>query len=407
VSDLHDFSLPSSVVVPRAVLEPVNVEFSVGDVSVGGLFSWVQRWALEAKTLRLTVLFAGDRAITTGSLKPLQLTRSTDLWVDSTTSADEIVSRTAQAILRGVIAEGLSKAASADPIEALEPEEFDGFLQSLTELADIRRRMISGGSREGVVERFVVVLERLVPLTDRFPDWTALLELTATVAEQAERVDVAEKLHRQADPRRAMATAEETRRLEQEFVPKVREFAERLFPGAPAPSVRFGMPPGQDHEGVNAIWVPETQTYHVRPGVDAPGSERFIALMGHFLAQNYDRCMNGDGVNVDVTLWNEYRHSLVEYLLQTDPDEPVRYYWGAPERKLFQSLLRLDSTDGVDRQDVRRLALGLLERYGCEWRSQAALADGILDMNAELGSPVAGDQLERALAGGVAPKRAL
>jgi hypothetical protein len=127
--------------------------------------------------------------------------------------------------------------------------------------------------------------------------------------------------------------------------------------------------------------------------------------MGHFLAQNYARCMNGDGM--DLSLWNEYRHSLVEYLLQTDPDEPVRYYWGAPEMKLFQSLLRLDSTDGVDRQAMRRLAVGLLERYGCEWRSWAALADGILATNGELGSPVAGAQLERALAGGVAPKRAL
>ena len=78
--------LPSSIEVPRGVFEPVNIDVSIGKVSVGGLLSWVQQWALESRTLQFTVFLEADHAIVSASLDPLSAAKIKDLWIETGTS---------------------------------------------------------------------------------------------------------------------------------------------------------------------------------------------------------------------------------------------------------------------------------------------------------------------------------
>ena len=127
--------LPSSIEVPRGVFEPVNIDVSIGKVSVGGLLSWVQQWALESRTLQFTVFLEADHAIVSASLDPLSAAKIKDLWIETGTSVEEIVRKTAHALLQS----------SGDgPIAALDLDEFESLLLSLYDLADLNRRALSG-----------------------------------------------------------------------------------------------------------------------------------------------------------------------------------------------------------------------------------------------------------------------
>ena len=155
--------LPSSIAVPRAVFEPLKVDVSIGKISVGGLLPFLQGWALGDRTIQLTVVFENGRAIVSGDLTALGASKVQDVWFECSSGVEELVTRTAHALLQSRLDE------AAGPIGALDLSEFEDLLACLYQLAELNRRALSGGSRAVTVANSAHTLERLGPLTSGSP----------------------------------------------------------------------------------------------------------------------------------------------------------------------------------------------------------------------------------------------
>jgi hypothetical protein len=387
--------LPSSIEVPRAVFEPLKVDVSIGKVSVGGLLPWLQAWALGDRTVQLTVVFEDDRAIVSGDLTPLGAAKVQDVWVECGSGVEELVTRTAHAVLQSRVADETS-----GPIGALDLSEFEDLLSCLYQLAELNRRALSGGSRATTVASSGRTLERLGPLTERFPEWKALVRLGLTVAERAGELEQARAYRIQlglASPP-AAANGQDAGEpvTEERFVASVGRFFKRLYPDDEPPTTVFETEesPGP---GVQAWWNAEKHRYEVSPeAAGAPDLPAYVALMGRFMLLHYDACFGGDGEStVDGNLWNDFRLSVVEYLLQTDPAAAAGEQ-SALAGPLFDALMALEARDGVTRANVRSLALALIDRFGCGWTA-GSLAEHVMKVNEELEQPLPEQALRETL----------
>jgi hypothetical protein len=386
-TNLGAIVLPTSIEVPQAVFEPVNIEVSIGKVSVGGLLSWLQQRALAGRTVQLTVFFEPNRAIVSGSLEPLGVTKVRDLWVETEGTASEIVTKTAHALLQSRIAE-----AGEGPIEALVPNEFEDLLWCLHRLAELNRRGLSGGSREESVASAGEALERLTPLAQRFPEWQALVQLALSVAERAGRTQEAQLFRIQLGLAPAIAVEAEdvadepdASEKREEFVNRMSAFFQRVLPDHQPPTVVFGQ---SMHSGLQAFWNADLDRYEVNPdAADIPGLDAYVALMGRFMELHYSSCIAERENGLDPNFWNEFRMSVVEYLMQTDPEVAAEVDQSAAHLPLYEQLLELDAQQGVSRGGLRHLMLGLLEHFDCDW-SPENLAKRIIEVNGKVGSPV-------------------
>jgi hypothetical protein len=386
--------LPSSIEVPRAVFEPLKVDVSIGKISVGGLLPFLQGWALGDRTIQLTAVFENDRAIVSGDLTALGVAKVQDVWFECGSGVEELITRTAHALLQSRVEE------AAGPIAALDLSEFEELLACLYQLAELNRRALSGGSRAATVTSSATALERLVPLTERFPDWEQLVRLGLTVAERAGELEQvrAYRIQLRLAPAPVVtdgADADEPM-TEERFVASVRNFFEHLYPGDDPPMTVFEtQSPGA---GVQAWWNAEQHRYEVNPdAASAPDLPAYVALMGRFMHLHYDACFGGSGeTTVDGSVWNDFRLSVVEYLLQTDPLAAAGEQ-SALDGPLYEALMVLEASEGITRANVRSLALALIDHFACDWTADS-LVDHVAKVNEELGRPVPEPALRETLA---------
>ena len=105
--------------------------------------------------------------------------------------------------------------------------------------------------------------------------------------------------------------------------------------------------------------------------------------MGRFMDRNFQKCFSKDtgASKVDVSFWQEFRHSLVDYLIQTQPEfkDVINVGKGYP---LFASMQSLEKQAGADA--AKRMAIELLDRFDCDW-SRANLRDQMIKINQERG----------------------
>jgi hypothetical protein len=365
----------------RAAVEPVDVEFSVGKVSVGGLLSWAQRWALEQQTLRLTVVFADGTATVSGTLEPFGVTRLRDLWSTTPAAPEAIVDGTADAIMQSLAAEGDHDRVQA--ATALKPKEFGDLLWCLNQLALHERRSRFG---QGAVQGAATldgVRERLSHLTEVFPDWGDLTRLAD---------DVKHRLTLDTTPSKPPEPATTPLVDEETFLTEVKAILNRVFPDEKHPDVVIG---GEMTPGLQALWNSDSHRYEVNSAnLGDPGFAADVALMGRFMAKNYDRC--GDRIKA-VDLWNDYRNGVVEYLIASDPElesSPASEW--LRQARFFSWLQELDARDDVPAGGGRSLALVLLDSYVCSWTWQT-IRRGIVTLNEKAGAPLPQDAVAAAV----------
>jgi hypothetical protein len=369
--------LPSSIAVPRGLLDPVNIEVSIGKVAVGGLLTWLQKWALESRTLRFTLYYEGGRAVVSGNIEALPGARINDLWIEVEGSPEVIVTKTAHALLQSQLAQD-----ARGPLGALDLSEFEDLLSCLYELSNINRRASLGGSREEIAARSTSIVDRLVPLTTRFPEWVPLFRLAAGVAELAGRFDQALSLR---DSVKLASEMRDSENLEETFQYAVRVFSRRLYPDDDPPEVAFisdGLAP--------AAWNSDLDRYEVDPNrLDQPRLHGYVALMGRFMLRHYKECFPEprDSIVAPSDLWQDFRWSLVEYLLLTDPAWPGGFDEFLRSFRVGKALHELDRRADVDREGLRRLALQLIDSFSCDWTFDTLL-EKVLEVNNELGEPV-------------------
>jgi len=97
--------------------------------------------------------------------------------------------------------------------------------------------------------------------------------------------------------------------------------------------------------------------------VTTPGIPQYVALMGRFMEAHYERCFGGENPAADGNFWNQFRYSVVDYLIQSVPEFSKVQAIGSGF-PLFAVLKSIEEQTG---QPPRRLALELLKRYECNW----------------------------------------
>lgn len=384
--------LPQPVDVPTQLLQPVDIEVSVGGVEVGGLVPWIQRAVSRDRTLTFTVADEGELVRVSADLSGFADGPDAYLWFKSSPLASEIVTNVAYGLVQKRIAGGQDS-----PLGSLDHREFRKLVQSVIEVERLNQKVRRG---QVVSAEFAGILPDLEEIGTRLPEWHELTYLIANVADSAgnrqKTGEYAGKLAN-ADPSAEEAPPAELVRwaleslerwglpapvdeAERHFVRVAHDFARRMnLPGTDPPIV-FETP---EHSAVQAMWNQDSATYLVNPqAIDTPGLPQYVALMGRFMEKNYARCFDA-GPSPPVEFWNGFRYAVVDYLIQSVPEfGDLQLMSGYPQnRNLFESLKRLE---GGDPEPVRRLALALLERFDCDW-TFANLKEKVLAINDEGG----------------------
>jgi hypothetical protein len=236
--------------------------------------------------------------------------------------------------------------------------------------------------RRGYVldREFHDVLGSLEPLTGKLPDYYELQYFVGSVAESAGNKTKAARWYRAVvaapegmvssaivgDARERLARVEtvvptEGTEAEQAFRAEATRFAELMGLEGADPKIVFKP---QKESGLQALWNGDEHQYEVNPDhVKTPGMPQYVALMGRFMEQHYERCFGEGKPGGDANFWNEFRISTVDYLIRSVPEFSQvdtygsRYPW-------FKTLKNIESQTG---QPPQRLALELLNRYDCNW----------------------------------------
>lgn len=197
--DLPD---PAPLSVPERLFAPLDLKMTVGGVEVGGLISWLHGKLSRDSLLQISIQYDGDRVI---AVSHAAGDVGHSLWIETKGGNDETVAAIAYALTHRQFAERVPE------VEALTPAEFRTLLSTIHRAAELDRQVAHGRSAP---KAYAEILPNLEALLDRAPRWSALLRLTAEMAENAGESGRALALYRKemegqeaSDPRRADVAA--------------------------------------------------------------------------------------------------------------------------------------------------------------------------------------------------------
>jgi len=382
--------VPRAVIIPTTLLEPVNIKATVAGVEVGGIISWLQRTLSSERAIALTTSERADKVIISADLS--NLTPGERLWFESDKHPNEIATNAAYAILQLRFTEK-----QPGPIQALDLADFRNLLETIFLVEGLNRRVAQGHLVEA---DFVNLLPKMEKLLEKVPQWPELMYLTASIADgahnsgkaiyyyrQIQNLSPAEKakadarLGRGADKRLVdlgAGSAPSSSESEERFIKTSHEFARKMGLSGRDPQIAFV--PRQDD--FQAVWNTHKEQYDVNlKYVDTLGLPQYVALMGRFFERNYKKCFETGGAKVEVNFWQEFRFSLVDYLIQTQPEFKNVVTVGQ-SFALFATMQSLEKLAGADA--TKRMAIELLDRFNCDW-NRANLRDQMIKINSERG----------------------
>ena len=164
-------STPLSLPFPEAIFVPPDIEFSLGGVEVGGLFSWIVRQLGEERMVHFTVEFTADRAILVGKVGDRY---GGALYVDDVEPRNDAI---AEAIAYSIVQLELAK--RIPEVNALELKEFKVLLSTLHQAAQLNKRIALG---RAIGEEFQPLLANMKALAAKMERWKPLLELAGQMA---------------------------------------------------------------------------------------------------------------------------------------------------------------------------------------------------------------------------------
>jgi hypothetical protein len=157
-----------------ALFEPLDLNFSVGDVDVGSLLGWVQRTVISSRVIQFTASFASGEAVVAGDIAPLTGKEGT-VWLETKqVTPPEIADLLAHKLI----------AASVDDndVAALSPENLQKLTRALSAVNELNQRAARGAP---VGRELSAQLPDLMDLVQLAPHWPGLLYFVASVAEGA------------------------------------------------------------------------------------------------------------------------------------------------------------------------------------------------------------------------------
>lgn len=197
--DLPD---PAPLSVSERLFAPLDLKMTVGGVEVGGLISWIHGKLSRDSLLQISIQYDGDRVI---AVSHAAGDVDHSLWIETKGGNDETVAAIAYALTHRQFARRVPE------VEALTPAEFRSLLSTIHRAAELDRQVAHGRSAS---KAYAELLPNLEALLDKAPRWSALLGLTAELAENAGEPAKARTLYRKemegqdgSDARRADVAA--------------------------------------------------------------------------------------------------------------------------------------------------------------------------------------------------------
>lgn len=221
--------LTQAVELRAGLLEPADINISVGGVQVGGVVAWMQRLMSNPRTLVFTLYERKDGAQLSGSLNALDM-RDEGVRIDITLDQgqdsvrmDKVVERAAYEIVRRRLARD-----SSNRVEVLSGAEFQQLIEVLRDTAALNRRVVLG---RGALPEFQELLGKVSKLADEVPEWYQLNYLTASIAESAKDMETAVTYYGRAHA----AVAKDTKQtaLGESLKVKLAQLKETIIAAAP------------------------------------------------------------------------------------------------------------------------------------------------------------------------------
>jgi hypothetical protein len=395
--------------IPTDIFAPVDIEATVGGVEVGGLFSFFQRRMAERHAIRFTTYERGDQAIVTANLERFAPGIGL-VWIESARRADEIATNAAFALIHARLTER-----QPGRMRDLELQDFRQLLETIIAIDRVNQR-----ARKGfvVTDQLAGLLTAIEAQLKETPAWPEMIYLAASTAEGVGNLGKATLHYRRlqgltedekagADLRVVQWAGQRLAALgasgatplseaEERFVAAASEFARRMSLPGEDPEIVFAT---RNVPGIQAEWNVEKRRYQVNPAnIATAGLPQYVALMGRFLQMHYDRCFGSGTAGRPFELWNEFRSSVVGFLIHSHDDfRNVEVVTQIAQRNfpLFQALSDIARSAG--NEQTQRLALRLLERYECDWTradlapamARIAEAEGLMQPEVITGSMAA------------------
>lgn len=188
--DLGASSRATRLEVPTGLLAPLDIDMSIAGVEVGGIFKWVHDAVASDDALHLTVDMANGMALVSGvwnggrdSLWLEVKGEPSDKPVPNRQLIDAMAFALAKRQLEGTVPE----------LASLRLEDFRTLVTTLRSIAELERQSRLGAADTAAFGPLHQQLSTL--MAERAPNWRALVQLSARVAERAGKLDEAEALY--------------------------------------------------------------------------------------------------------------------------------------------------------------------------------------------------------------------
>ena len=280
--------LTQTVELRAGLLEPADINISVGGVQVGGVVAWMQRLMSNPRTLVFTLYERKDGAQVSGSLHALDMRDEGvrfDVALDVGQDAvrmDKVVERAAYEIIRRRLARD-----SSNRVEVLSGVEFQQLVEVLRDTAALNRRVVLG---RGALPEFQELLGKVSRLADEVPEWYQLNYLAASIAESAKDLETASRYYGRAHA----ALAKDTRQsaLYAGLGLKLAELKQKIDAASPA-----GDPPGP-------AGPPDSNPRKRIESYAQAATNYLNALLGHRLPIPRVKVTSGRGTDALMSYWD-------------------------------------------------------------------------------------------------------
>ena len=166
------------------LFSPVDMKVAVGGVEVGSVLPWIQRAIVKRDMLTFTVSYEAGKAVIAGDISALHA-GTASVWTETAAATPtNIADLLAHEIIRRKLATD-----SNSRIGALDAAEFQTLSNTLLATARLNSRIAQGRI---VREDFAQLVPGVEGLVQKVPDWSDLLFLAGTIAENAGADDKAQ-----------------------------------------------------------------------------------------------------------------------------------------------------------------------------------------------------------------------
>ncbi|MER8929189.1 hypothetical protein [Mesorhizobium sp. M0767] len=173
----RDFPVPKAARFSATLFSPTAIDAKISGVDVGALLPRIQRWFVQDRILRFSVLMLNsDKAIVSGDVSNLNDGNPNPVWIETeATSHDRIARSIALALVQS------AWSTQGDLYRYLNESEFGGLVDSIITVSKINRRALNSGS--ALVDEYKAALAPIVSLAQKFTEWHDLCYFAGSVAE--------------------------------------------------------------------------------------------------------------------------------------------------------------------------------------------------------------------------------